>query len=291
VPRNALVACTDGVRPACNCEDEEEDETLGPSANAQELEGDESLSIESDQLVPNTKPSYGKELLLAELSKMLKKAGDSTSTYASLMSHGLYGTYYCFWTHGSRRCFYGHLHSGSNNFNLLKRGRNVYYRCHGDECSHKPVKKLGVLDDLKASLQDATAEPVEPHDDMHVITQYTRGSRDVQDLLLRIVIEHAAPQAYANLGRLFAYLYMIEGRILATTNDAEKSRESQFFVWNGSSWVQDTSNLVASVFTSQMGCLLAWYERQRKTFLCTLLRKATGLGRLCGGRRSEASQS
>ncbi|GAQ92100.1 hypothetical protein KFL_009210020 [Klebsormidium nitens] len=60
------------------------------------------------------------------------------------------------------------MHSGSNNFNLLKRGRNVYYRCHGVDCSHKPAKKLGVLDDLKAALQDATTEPVDPHDDMQM---------------------------------------------------------------------------------------------------------------------------
>jgi phage/plasmid-associated DNA primase len=63
---------------------------------------------------------------------------------------------------------------------------------------------------------------------------------------------------------------MIEGRILATTNATEKSREQLFFVWNGTSWVQDTSNLVTSVFVSQMGCLLAWYERQRERCLGTL---------------------
>jgi hypothetical protein len=72
-------------------------------------------------------------------------------------------------------------------------------------------------------------------------------------------------------------MYMIEGRILATTNDAEKSRDSHFFVWNGSSWVEDNSNLVASVFTFQMGCLLAWYERERERFLSTLYSKQPDL--------------
>ncbi|GAQ93078.1 hypothetical protein KFL_012860020 [Klebsormidium nitens] len=115
-----------------------------------------------------------------------------------------------------------------------------------------------------------TGRPVDQYDDMHVITRYTRGSQETQDLLLQIVKKHAAPQAYANLGRLFAYLYMIEGRILVTTNEAERSRDQLFFVWDGTSWVQDTSNLVSSVFISQMGCLLAWYDRQRERCLGTL---------------------
>jgi hypothetical protein len=128
------------------------------------------------------------------------------------------------------------------------------------------------LDDLKAALQDATTEPVDPRDDMQVVTQYTRGTREVQDLLLKIVVEHAAPQAYANLGRLFAYIYMIEGRILVTTNEAEKTRDQLFFAWNGTSWVQGTSNLVTSVFTSQMGCLLKWYKKKREKALGSVLK-------------------
>jgi hypothetical protein len=260
-----------GKRAAAREEEEKTaDEIPGANIEAPEPGGAESPSFEPDRPISNIGLPHGKELLLAELSKMLRKAGDSTSTYMSSLSHGLYGTYYCYRTHGPRRCFFGHQHSGSNNFNLLKRGRNVYYRCHGVDCSHKPPKKLGVLEYLKAALQDASTEPVDPHDDMHAINQYTRGSQEVQDLLLRIVVEHAAPQAYANLGRLFAYLYMIEGRILVTANEAERSREPLFFVWNGTSWVHDIFNLVASVFTTQMGYLLAWYERQRERCLGTL---------------------
>jgi hypothetical protein len=73
-------------------------------------------------------------LLVHELKVMLKeKANDLTSTYASALPHGLHGTYYCFRAQGPRKCFFGGEHSGSNNFNLLKRGRNGYYRCHGDQ--------------------------------------------------------------------------------------------------------------------------------------------------------------
>ncbi|GAQ92398.1 hypothetical protein KFL_010060020 [Klebsormidium nitens] len=261
------------------------DRISGASAEASQPGGAKSPTFEITGTISDTYSPHGKELLLEELSKMLKKAGDSTSTYASSLSHGLYGTYYCYRTYGPRRCFLGHQHSGSNNFNLLKRGRNVYYRCHGVDCSHKPPKKLGVLENLKAALQDATTEPVDPHDDMHTITQYTRGSQEVQDLLLRIVVEHAAPEAYANLGRLFAYLYMIEGRILVTTNEADsKSRGPLFYVWSGTSWVHDTFNLVAGVFTSQMGCLLAWYERQRERCLGTLYASRSELeGFVVGG--------
>ncbi|GAQ84746.1 hypothetical protein KFL_002040050 [Klebsormidium nitens] len=141
------------------------------------------------------------------------------------------------------------------------------------EVSNLMVIDIDVAGDVILSRDATTEPPVDPHDDMQVITQYTRGTREVQDLLLKIVVEHAAPKAYANLGRLFAYMYMIEGRILATTNDAEKSRESHFFFWNGSSWIQDTCNMVTSVFTSQMGCLLAWYERQQERYLGTLYSK------------------
>jgi hypothetical protein len=74
-----------------------------------------------------------------------EKANDSTSSYASSLSNGLHGTYYCFRTQGPRTCFFGREHSGSNNFNMLKRGCNVFYRCHGDQCSHEPVRKLGKL--------------------------------------------------------------------------------------------------------------------------------------------------
>ncbi|GAQ85303.1 hypothetical protein KFL_002280180 [Klebsormidium nitens] len=256
---------------AATIDEEEGGEVSGARIDATMPGRVESPSFKQDRSSPSLEPPHGRELLMAELSKLLsEKAGDSTSTYAGSLPHGLYGTYYCYRTHGPRRCFFGHMHSGSNNFNLLKRELHVYYRCHGDECSHKPVKKLGVLENLKAALQDATADPVDPHDDMRVVTQYTRGTRDVQDLLLKIVIEHAAPQAYAYLGRLFAYMYLIEGRILVTTNEAERSRDQLFFVWDGTSWVQDTSNLVSSVFTCQMGCLLAWFDRQRERCLGTL---------------------
>jgi P4 family phage/plasmid primase-like protien len=262
----------------CAATEEEESSSVGSEfagfVDASGSEGVEGASsIELNPPAASSGSPHSRELLLAQFAKMQREIGNSTSTYAGSLSHGLYGTYYCYRTHGPRRCFFGHLHSGSKNFDLLKRGRNVYYRCHGENCSHKPAKKLGVLDDLKAALQDATTKPVDLYDDMQVVTLYTRGTREVQNLLLKIVVEHAAPKAYANLGRLFAYMYMLEGRILATTNEVEKSRDQLFFAWNGSSWVQDTSNLVTSVFTSQMGCLLSWYERQREKSLGALYSK------------------
>lgn len=224
--------------------------------------------LDEHPLVSNGPPNE-RALLLSELCNMLKeKAHDSTSTYASTLPHGLYGTYYCYRTKGPRTCYFGYRHSGSNNFNLLKRGRNVYYRCHGQECSHKPSEKLGQLS-LKAALQDATTQPVHHQDDMQAIMQYTRGCDEVQRLLLKIVAEHAAPEAYFNLGRLFAYVYQIEGRILATKDSSERKKDGvYFYVWNGASWVQDASNhQVSSVFTLQMGCLLEWYEGKKQKCL------------------------
>jgi hypothetical protein len=186
----------------------------GDGTSAENPRNDTKLSMrcaQSDDSIHNNEAqsSRGKSTfdgLSSDKSLLLKeKVDDTTSTYANSLPHGLYGTYYCYRTRGPRRCYLGHHHDGSNNFNMLKRGRNVWYRCHGEECSHKPPKKLGELE-LKAALQDATTSPINHHDDMRVITQYTRGTQEVQELLLRIAVEHAAPQAYANLGRLFAYI-------------------------------------------------------------------------------------
>jgi hypothetical protein len=116
-------------------------------------------------------------LLVQELKTLLReKANDSTSTYASALPHGLHGTYYSFRTRGPRTCFFGREHSGSNNFNLLKRGRNVYYRCHGDQCSHEPVKKLGQLT-LDAALKDATTAPVSSEEQVDIFKKYLEQGR------------------------------------------------------------------------------------------------------------------
>jgi hypothetical protein len=118
---------------------------------------------------------------------------------------------------------------------------------------------------LEASLQDATTAPVDQYDDMVVIRRHTQGSLETQSLLLQM-IAHAGRDAYANLGRLFAYLYLIEGRILTIVHEAEKSRKGAvFYVWDGSSWIQDTFNMVSNVFISQMGYLLVWYELLEQT--------------------------
>jgi hypothetical protein len=117
------------------------------------------------------------ELLVRELKTMLReKANDSTSVYASALPHGLHGTYYCFRTQGPRTCFFGREHSGSNNFNILKRGRNVHYRCHGDQCSHELVRKLGQLT-LDAALKDATIDPVSSEEHIDIFKKYLEQGR------------------------------------------------------------------------------------------------------------------
>jgi hypothetical protein len=109
---------------------EEEDvssiaKSVAEHVNAIVAEGIEAPSIEPNVPAVSSGSPHSKELLLAKFAEMLKKTGYTTSTYAGSLSHGLYGTYYCNRTHGPRRCFFTHTHLGSNNFNLLKRGRNV----------------------------------------------------------------------------------------------------------------------------------------------------------------------
>jgi hypothetical protein len=191
--------------------------------------------------------------LVRELQKLLKeKANDSSSTYGSALPHGLYGTFYCFRTTGPRTCFFGREHSGSNNFNLLKRGRDVFYRCHGNLCSHEPVRKLGELT-LEAALQDATNEAVSPQDQMNLFRKYWEQGKSQ---FLAFVAEAARDgnrEPFAGLAKIFSHIYKIEGRIL---NTGEKKT---FFFWDGRGWVEDTCNKVLSVFAAQMGALLSWY--------------------------------
>ncbi|GAQ83541.1 hypothetical protein KFL_001520110 [Klebsormidium nitens] len=162
----------------------------------------------------------------------------------------------------------------TRNFAGLKSGGTLYgidSRATGGIIFAHPAayvdEKLGELS-LKAALQDATSQRVHHSDDMRTITQYTEGSEEVQRLLLKFMAEHAAPQAYFNLGRLFGYFYQIEGRMLTTRDTSEKKKDAlYFYVWNGASWIQDAANMVASVFTLQMGVLLAWYEGKREKCL------------------------
>jgi hypothetical protein len=90
-----------GHSAATSGEEEVGGEVLEASIDAPMPGGVGSPSCERNRSSPILEPPHGKELLLAELSKLLsEKAGDSTSTYASSLSHGLYGTYYCYRTHG-----------------------------------------------------------------------------------------------------------------------------------------------------------------------------------------------
>ncbi|GAQ91907.1 hypothetical protein KFL_008790040 [Klebsormidium nitens] len=191
--------------------------------------------------------------LVRELQKLLKeKANDSSSTYGSSLPHGLYGTFYCFRTTGPRTCFFGREHSGSNNFNLLKRGRDVFYRCHGDLCSHEPVRKLGELT-LEAGLQDATNEAVSPQDQMNLFRKYREQGKSQFLAFVAEVARDGNGEPFAGLAKIFSHIYKIEGRILNTGD------RKTFFYWDGRGWVEDTCNKVLSVFAAQMGALLSWY--------------------------------
>jgi P4 family phage/plasmid primase-like protien len=197
------------------------------------------------------------ELLLRELKAMLReKANDSTSVYASALPHGLHGTYYCFRTRGPSTCFFGREHSGSNNFNLMKRGRNVFHRCHGDQCSHEPARKLGQLT-LDAALKDATTAPVSSEERVDIFKKYFEQGRSAFLNFVAEVARSGGGQPFEGLAKIFSLIYQTEGRIL---NTGEKKI---FFFWDGRGWIEDTCNKVLGVFAAQMGALLNWYEQER----------------------------
>jgi hypothetical protein len=160
-------------------------------------------------------PAY-LELLVRELKTMLReKANDLTSVYASALPHGLQGTYYCFRTRGPRTCFFGREHSGSNNFNILKRGRNVYYRCHGDQCLHEAVRKLGQLT-LDAALKDATIDPVSSEEQIDIFKKYLEQGRSAFLNFVAEVAHTGGGQPFEGLAKIFSLIYQTEGRILNT---------------------------------------------------------------------------
>jgi hypothetical protein len=155
-------------------------------------------------------------LLVHEMKVMLReKANDSTSAYASALPHGLHGTYYCFPTQGPRVCFFGRKHSGSNNFNLLKRGRNVFYCCHGDQCSDEPVRKLGKLT-LEAALKDATIDPVSSEEQIDIFKKYLEQGRSAFLNFVAEVARTGGGQPFEGLAKIFSLIYQTEGRILNT---------------------------------------------------------------------------
>jgi P4 family phage/plasmid primase-like protien len=196
-------------------------------------------------------------LLVHELKAMLReKANDSMSAYGGTTPHGLYGTYYGFRTQGPKRCFFGRDHSGSNNFNLLKRGRNVFYRCHGDQCLHEPVRKLGKLT-LEAALQDASIDPVSSEDQIDIFKKYLEQGRSAFLNFVAEVARGGDGQPFEGLAKIFSFIYQSEGRIL---NTGEKKI---FVFWDGRGWIEDMCNKVLGVFAAQMGALLIWYAQER----------------------------
>lgn len=193
--------------------------------------------------------------IVREIKGLLhEKANDSTSRCTTTIDHGPYGTFYCFRVSGARTCFLGQAHDGSNNFNVLKRGKRLMYRCHGAVCSRERVRSLGDLS-LEVALSDASSEPVDESAD-DTVFNFRDMSTNEQGLLLRLVADNI-PENYTGLGRIFAYVYAKEGRILVT--DAKK----YFYFWNARQWVRDDGNRVVSTFCTQMAKLLKWYDKQR----------------------------
>ncbi|GAQ93337.1 hypothetical protein KFL_014490030 [Klebsormidium nitens] len=189
---------------------------------------------------------------------LLEKAGDRTSRCSSTLDHGPFGTFYCFRVSGPRICFLGQQHDGANNFNVLKQGKRLLYRCHGTICSHEKVKPLGYLP-LEVALMDASSEAVDDASDDSVFNFRTMSSNN-QALLLRLLAEKIR-ENYTGLGQVFAYVYAKEGRILVT--DPKRT----FYFWDGKQWMRDDGGKVQSTFCVQMARLLRWYDRQRDALL------------------------
>jgi P4 family phage/plasmid primase-like protien len=200
-------------------------------------------------------PVIDQSAIVREMRQLLlERAGDSTSTFGGTVEHGCLGTYYCFRVHGPRQCYFGRQHSGSNYFNCLKRGKRVYVRCHGSECSHEPPRYLGDLS-LQTSLLDACREPLHDVDDYSVLNVRQMQGEELR-LLIAFLTENVG-ESYSGLGRIFGYVFAKDGRILVT------GPKKQFYYWNGRVWVLDESNRVIATFSYKMSTLFKWYDMRR----------------------------
>lgn len=83
--------------------------------------------------------------VLERIGKCLADAGDTSSRFDKLIRYpGM--DLYAHRVSGARVCPYGVSHSGSNNFSVLVRGRNLFYKCHSSECCDiHPLRKIGEL--------------------------------------------------------------------------------------------------------------------------------------------------
>ncbi|GAQ91694.1 hypothetical protein KFL_008360020 [Klebsormidium nitens] len=228
--------------------------------------GPSALQLPVDRsIVPRGEPAHydlasaPNALIVSGIRELLfEKAGDRTSRCSSTLDHGPFGTFYCFRVSGPRICFLGQQHDGANNFNVLKQGKRLLYRCHGTICSHEKVRPLGNLP-LEVALMDASSEAVDDASDDSVFNFRTMSSNN-QALLLRLLAEKIR-ENYTGLGQVFAYVYAKEGRILVT--DPKRT----FYFWDSKQWMRDDGGKVQSTFCVQMARLLRWYDRQRDALL------------------------
>ena len=186
---------------------------------------DEDVSVEHGMRNEDDLP------VLPRIRQYLNMSGDNSSvfTHTKVVNGELL---YIFRTQGPRVCPYGVTHEGSNNFSVIQRDRDLYYRCHGSECSSKVAKLMSSLP-FEDMIKQSTSLGVDPRD------QTVYDNLDLKYTSQKFK-EHDRGGA-----ELFAKMYGFSQRIVYC--------EREFWYWNGKLWAaDDEGKRVAIVMSHQL---------------------------------------
>lgn len=184
-------------------------------------------------------------LTIVEMGSILRrhpKYPDCSSEFRSKVKDN--PNLYSFRVSSPRVCIYGHSHRGSNNFSILRCNRELFYICHGSECSKRKRKLLGVLS-LEAwmerfsrcKLTYADSELLTILNDKHVVSS-TFSSE----------CNHRA------MARMLSEVYKRCGRVV--------SCEDSFYVWQGDLWTKVSMLHMRGLCCENLDFIVRAYSRR-----------------------------
>jgi P4 family phage/plasmid primase-like protien len=169
--------------------------------------------------------------VIQKIKKYLSASGDNSSMFmhTKIVNGELL---YIFRTQGPRICPYGVQHHGSNNFSVIQRDNELFYRCHGTQCSSKMAQLMSALP-FEDMIKKATSMGVDPRD------------QTVYDGLDLKYTSQKFQEADRGGAELFAKMYAVSQRIVYC--------EREFWYWDGKLWAKDDEGKrIATVMSHQL---------------------------------------
>lgn len=178
---------------------------------------------------------------ITELLRSHPKHPDPESTFRAKIADK--GDLYSYRVHGPRTCLYGHRHNGRNNFAVRQVVRDLFYICHGSECSLKPRKKFGRLS-LEAWLEKSPAR---------AITFKDTSILSVMDTPCIVEAGFKGEVTHRSIARMLAEVYKRCGRIV--------SCDESFYVWCGDLWKKASASTMRGMCSEHVDYLGRAYLR------------------------------